>query len=112
MIGIIAPHVFVRNIMMRFRMMMTRCVMDQKRNDHRVNYISKCFLNIQGESYSGLLENISTTGALIKMNDAVPQTIQCGNECVLSALLLIPVKCAGKILRIESTQIALLFLGQ
>ena len=86
--------------------------MSQKRNDPRVNYISKCLLDVQGTHYSGLLENISTTGASINMIDNVPETIQCGSVCILSAQLLTPVKCPSKILRIDSTQIALQFLNQ
>ncbi len=86
--------------------------MDQKRNDPRVNYISRCLLDIKGVRYFGLLENISTTGASIKMIDAVPKTIRCGSVCIMSALLLTPVTCPGKILRIDSTQIALQFLEQ
>jgi c-di-GMP-binding flagellar brake protein YcgR len=86
--------------------------MIQKRTDQRINYVSKCLLNVQGTSYSGLLENISTTGASIKLIDDVPETVQCGNVCVLSALLLTPVKCPSKILRIDSTQIALQFINR
>jgi len=86
--------------------------MTQERSDQRVNYISKCFLDIDGTSYPGLLENISTTGASVKMIDAIPQTIRCGDLCILTTLLLSPVKYSSKILRINSTHIALQFLEQ
>lgn len=86
--------------------------MKQNRNEERVNYISKCLLDIKGTSYSGLLENISTTGASVKMIDALPESIVCGCECVLSALLLSPVKYQSRIIRINSSRIALQFLEQ
>lgn len=86
--------------------------MNKERSDQRVNYISKCLLDVHGTSYSGILENISKTGALIEIIETLPQTIQCGDTCILNALLLSPVKYTCEILRIDSPRIALQFLDQ
>ena len=84
--------------------------MDHTRSDQRIKYISKCQLEIQGISYSGLLENVSTSGASIDVVDAVPDSIRCGDPCNLTTLLLGPVKLPCKIIRIDSTRIGLQFI--
>ncbi len=86
--------------------------MDKQRSDQRVNYISKCLLDVHGTIYPGILENISKTGAAIEIVETLPHTIQCGETCILSTLLLSPVKYSCKILRIDSKRIALQFLDQ
>ena len=84
--------------------------MTKKRNDQRINYISKCLLEIRGTRYFGLLENISTTGASIEMLGISPSNIHRGDVCTLTTLLLSPVKYSCIILRADSTQIALQFV--
>ena len=86
--------------------------MDKKRVDQRVDYVSKCLLNVHGTGYSGILENISKDGASIEIIDTLPDTVNCGDTCILNVLLLSPVKYSCKILRMDASRIALQFLEQ
>jgi hypothetical protein len=86
--------------------------MVHKRNDQRITYISKCLLEVHDASFAGLLENVSAAGASIEISGAMPQTVQDGDSCNLTALLLGPVKLPCKVLRITSTSIAVQFLDK
>ncbi len=84
--------------------------MTDTRTDQRVSYTSNCLLDIQNTSYSGLLENISFSGASVEIIGDVPENSHCGEECVLTVLLIGAVKYPCRILRIDSSKIALKFL--
>ena len=46
---------------------------------------ANCILmELDGNSYRALLENISLGGALIKVSDSVPYGLQVGDECTLT----------------------------
>lgn len=84
--------------------------MTDTRTNQRVSYTSNCLLDIQNTTYSGLLENISFTGASVDIIGDVPDDRHCGEECVLTVLLIGAVKYPCRILRIDSSKIALKFL--
>jgi hypothetical protein len=86
--------------------------MDNKRFDERIDYISNCILIYNDEEFTGLLNNISTTGALIEMNGPFPHGIKCEDACTLKVLLLSPVKYSCKIVHLEADHVGLQFLGQ
>jgi hypothetical protein len=57
--------------------------MGEKRAVQRVSCFSKCSLLHNGSEYSGVLENISLTGALVTVTPPIPSIIQVGDSCKL-----------------------------
>jgi hypothetical protein len=87
-------------------------MINKQRSDERVNFITKCRLDINGTIYDGLVDNISTTGASIEMTDSGQIDIHVGDMGTLKVLLLSPVKYLCKVVRINSNQIGLQFIEQ
>ena len=57
--------------------------MAEKRSSHRVGCFTKCILYLDGEKYGCILENISFSGALIKMSRTLPERLRRGDRCSL-----------------------------
>jgi hypothetical protein len=84
----------------------------KKRSDERVNFVSNSILIHKGEKFPCLLNNISTSGALIEMEGPVPDTIQGEDTCILNVLLLSPVKYNCKVVHLDSVHVGLQFISQ
>jgi hypothetical protein len=80
------------------------------RGDARVEYITKCELNIRGTIYKCLLDNLSATGASVEMPPSDQDDIQLGEIGTLTVLLASPDKYLCTVVRIKSTQLGLQFL--
>lgn len=83
----------------------------KQRSDERVKFTTKCQLDINGKKYNCLVDNISTTGASIEMTASEQNYIQVGEMGTLKVLLLSPVKYLCKVVRVNSNQIGLHFVG-
>ncbi|KAA0893491.1 PilZ domain-containing protein [Oryzomonas rubra] len=57
--------------------------MGEKRTSHRVGCFTKCFLYHDGATYGCILENLSFSGALIKMGRPLPDRLRQGDRCSL-----------------------------
>lgn len=79
----------------------------------RLHCETTCILNYGGINYQGTVENISLTGALIKLSGIVPDTIRPGEICGLM-LCSDPDQCSVKytckVARIDSARIGVQFL--
>jgi len=84
--------------------------MVENRNDDRIVFISMGMVDGKTEKISCLLKNISPGGALIRMSDPVPETLQEGDTVHLKAILLLPVELQCKVVRIDADQIAMQFI--
>lgn len=74
---------------------------------------AKCILNFDGFDFQGVIENISLSGALIKLNDKITNSIQPGDTCDMifrSNPDLYPVKYTCKVIRLDSAIIGIEFL--
>jgi len=87
-------------------------IREQHRSESRVEFLTKCQLEINGKKYNCLLGNISTTGAAVQIVDTEHDCIQVGNTGRLDVLLLSPVSYHCRIVRIDSNQIAVQFIDQ
>ena len=85
--------------------------MDKKRTDDRIVFISIGMVDGNTEQVSCTLENISPTGALVRMSGPVPATLQMGDIIHLKTILLSPVELQCKIVRIDADQIAVQFIN-
>lgn len=83
--------------------------MDKKRTDDRIVFISMGTVDGKTEKVSCTLENISPTGALVRMSGPVPETLQKGDIIHLKTILLSPVELECKVVRIDADQIAMQF---
>lgn len=86
--------------------------MDKTRSDERVTFISHCILIYNGVEFPCLLNNISTTGALIEMNGPFPHAIQSEDACTLKVLLLSPVKYRCTVVHLDAAHVGLKFVDQ
>jgi len=84
--------------------------MVKKRTDDRVIFISMGMVDGNTEQVSCTLENISSVGALVRMKDHVPATLQMGDIIHLKTILLSPVELQCKVVRIDADQIAVQFI--
>lgn len=84
---------------------------DTFRSDERIPFTTNGLLDIRGEKYSCLVDNISSTGVLIEVNDTDYERIRLGDIGSVSILLLSPVSYACRVVRIDSNLIGLHFLG-
>lgn len=84
--------------------------MTNKRSDQRITYVSNSLLRINGASYHCFLENISTTGALLDINEYINDTIHIDDVCSLDVLLLSPVKYTCKVVHISDNKVGLKFI--
>lgn len=82
------------------------------RNDQRISFTTSGLLDIRGSIYSCLVDNISTSGVLIEVNNLDQENIRLGDIGTLSILLLSPVNYQCRVVRIDSNQIGLHFLMQ
>lgn len=80
------------------------------RNNERIAFTTKGLLDIRGSIYACLVDNISTTGVLIEVNNLDQENIRLGDIGTLSILLLSPVNYTCRVVRIDSNQIGLNFL--
>lgn len=74
---------------------------------------AKCILNFDGFDFQGVIENISLSGALIKLNDKITNSIQPGDTCDMIFCNnpdLYPVKYTCKVIRLDSAIIGIEFL--
>lgn len=88
------------------------CFMDNRRTHDRLRFEAQCYLKVNdAETYEVLLDDISLSGALLKVK---PKTnFQIGDACelVLSEVsAAFPVKHICKIVRVDSEVIAVNFL--
>jgi PilZ domain len=87
--------------------------MSEKRNSHRVGCFAKCVLYHNGAKYGCVLENISFSGALIKVGRTPPERLHQGDSCCL-VLSGDPVISAGEytstVTRVSLPRIGLHFL--
>ncbi|RII30590.1 MAG: hypothetical protein CXR30_06295 [Geobacter sp.] len=87
--------------------------MIEKRQNIRIGCFTKCVLYYNESKYWCILENISFTGALIRMCGTIPVGIRAGDKCSL-ILNNDPVFSSGehnsKIARLNSPRIGLCFL--
>jgi len=84
--------------------------MTNKRSDQRITYVSNSLLKINEVSYHCFLENISTTGALLEIDDIISDTIHIDDVCSLDVLLLSPVKYTCKVVHINNNKVGLKFI--
>lgn len=87
--------------------------MDDHRKHSRIKFESQCLLaGHDGGTHEALLNDISLSGALIKVNDETP--FEAGDLCELmlgDQSALFPVKHTGKIVRLDSGVIGVSFLS-
>lgn len=87
--------------------------MIEKRQNIRIGCFTKCVLYYNESKYWCILENISFTGALVRMCGTIPVGIRAGDKCNL-ILNNDPVFSSGeynsKIARLNSPRIGLCFL--
>lgn len=57
--------------------------MDDKRQHHRISCVSKCLLYHASTKYSGVILNISLTGAAVKLQGMQPGAFRLGDACDL-----------------------------
>ena len=86
--------------------------MVEKRKNDRIAFISMGMVDGKSEQISCSLENISDSGALIRMSGSNLETLQLGDIVHLKAILLSPVDFQCKVTRIDVDQIAVQFLNQ
>lgn len=83
---------------------------NQQRSDERVAFRTTCVLNINGNQYKGLLDNISDNGALIALISSHQDRIHQGDTGTLQVLLLSPVTYRCRVVRIKGNEIAVEFI--
>lgn len=79
----------------------------------RIPCNSLCILNYQGTDYHGMIDNVSLSGALVRLHASVPPGIQSGDECCLMLCNdpgVCPVRYTCKVVRIDSNYIGLEFV--
>ena len=79
----------------------------------RIIIEAKCILNFDGFDIQGVIENLSLSGALIKLKDKIPDSIHPGDKCDMrfcSDPDLYPVKYTCQVIRLDSEIIAIQFL--
>jgi len=87
-------------------------MLNNRRGNSRVTCISKCFLYHNGSRYSGVLENISISGALVSAGDSLPYVVQVGDSCDLVYCVdgvISPGEYPGTVVRLYSPKIGLQF---
>ena len=87
--------------------------MDKIVQSSRIVCEAKCILNFDGVDFQGVIENISLSGALLKLNDKRPDSMQPGDTCDMifcSNPDLYPVKYTSRVVRLDSEIIGIEFL--
>ena len=86
-------------------------MLDKDREDERVIIKTKCRLDIKGTKYDGIVDNISTLGASVEINASIKNKIRIGDTGALYVLLLSTIKYLFKVVRIDTKNIGLQFIG-
>ena len=87
--------------------------MDKLEQSSRIVCEAECVLNFDGVDYQGVIENISLTGALIKLDNRMPDNIRPGDTCDMifcSSPDVYPIKYTSKVVRLDSALIGIEFL--
>lgn len=87
--------------------------MDKMVKHSRIVCAAKCILNFDGFDYQGVIENISLSGALIKLDNKIPNSVHFGDKCdmmLCSNLDSYPVKYTCKVIWLDSANIGVEFL--
>jgi hypothetical protein len=87
--------------------------MSNKVPSSRIVCKAKCILSLDGFDYQGVIVNLSLSGALIKLNNKIPNNMLTDNMCDLmfcSDPDLYPIKYICKVIRVDSEMIGLQFL--
>jgi hypothetical protein len=87
-------------------------MLNNRRGNNRVTCVSKCFLYHSGSRYSGVLENMSISGALVSAGDSLPYVVQVGDLCHLVYCdngVISPGEYPGKVVRLNTPKIGLQF---
>jgi PilZ domain len=86
--------------------------MANKRKSERIDCYNNCQLMYNGKKYMGILENISTTGALIKYARKHQRVIPDGTRCSLiigNDSILIPGEFTSKVIHNNQHKMGLQF---
>jgi hypothetical protein len=81
----------------------------KERIDERVTLLTKCHLEIDGRKSDCLVENISTVGALLQVDETDYKYISVGDKGTIAVLLLSPVHYICSVIRKEHGKIGLQF---
>ncbi len=81
----------------------------KERIDERFTLLTKCHLDIDGRRSDGVAENISTVGALIKVDRADYKYISIGDKGTVTILLLTPVEYVCTVIRKCDGEVGLQF---
>jgi hypothetical protein len=87
--------------------------MDKMGQSLRILCDAKCILIFEGFDYHGIIENVSLSGALIKLKDDIPDNLRTEDRCDLMLCGdpgLYPVKYTCNVIRIDSTAIGVKFI--
>lgn len=86
-------------------------MLSDKRSGNRLASATECVLYHCGSKYSGVLEDISISGALVSMTNSLPYVVQLGDQCGLECCgeLYCPDECSSKVVRIDSHKVGLQF---
>jgi c-di-GMP-binding flagellar brake protein YcgR len=79
----------------------------------RIACEAECILKFDGGDYEGVIENISLTGALIKLDNGMPDNIRPGDTCDMifcSRPDVYPLKYTSTVVRLDSALIGIEFL--
>lgn len=87
--------------------------MDKAEQRTRIHCDALCQLSYEGKQLQGMIENVSLTGALIKVDNTIPMVISPGVTCSLMLYGKLPddyteYKCLA--VRVDSNRIGLQFL--
>jgi len=86
---------------------------DKLEQSSRIDCEAECVLNFDGVDYQGVIENISLIGALIKLDNRMPDNIRPGDTCDMifcSSPDVYPIKYTSKVVRLDSALIGIEFL--
>jgi len=87
--------------------------MIEKRSHIRINCATKCILYHDGSKFRGVVENLSITGALVRIRRNLPGSIHPGDACSLLICHLPALsysRHASQIKHLDSTTVGLQFL--
>jgi len=79
----------------------------------RIPCNSLCLLSYQGVDYQGMIDNVSLSGALVRLQVPAPLGIRSGDECGLMLCSdpgICPVRYSCRVIRIDSDCIGLEFV--
>ena len=86
--------------------------MSEKRTNQRIECANNCHLSFNGKIYRGIIENLSSTGALLKVTAKKLFELPQGSQCSLIISddpLFIPGEFSGKIVHNGTSRIGIKF---